>query len=105
MKDVASPAAPERFAHTIVGIERAQKYDRSPQSGVLQRALGLKPIEARHVDVEHDDVVSHLARHVERLLTVGRHSDNIEVVDEHRRHTVEDAAMIVHQQHFRLANV
>ena len=84
LQHIASRAASKRLGDALVGIVQAEEDDRCPRSSLLEGSHRLEPVEAGHVDVEHDDVRRDGRCGVNRLAAIGEETDHVEVIGQQR---------------------
>ncbi len=91
------------LSHPVGGsrvVEHRQRDDPNLRQFLLDLARGLVARHDRHRDVHHDHVGLELVRHFDRLLSVARLPDDLDVLllDQHGFEPLADDLVVVHEQ-------
>ncbi len=80
LHDVAPRAGAERLGDVVAGFVHRQEHDARARSAALELERRLESVEARHRDVEHDQIGIRARRRVERPVPVHRRADHVEAL-------------------------
>ena len=82
-----------------------QEHNLGPRSQSFQFLSGLKSCEARHRDVENDDIGVEMGHGVQSLAPICHRGHNVEVCRKRSRNGLEDPSVVVRQDNSRSAHV